>query len=70
MPEPTSEIDGEHVIIEGAAGDSSFLRSTDGLDLNVEVRGEDLIVYGPDLNAFLARIDPSTWDPANAIGDA
>ncbi len=62
---------GEHVVIRDAAGRLAELAGLGrSLRVVVEVRGADVLAFGPELDAYMARLDPGTWDAARARGDA
>lgn len=63
--------DDESVVIEEAAAKLDiFQQRFAGLDVTVEVVGEDLVVHGEDLHSCLILLEPDVWDPNRSRGDA
>ena len=60
----------ENIVIEDAIDQiERFSKLGTGLSVTIKKDGNDLIVSGPDTYEYLKRLDPDTWDPANAIDE-
>jgi hypothetical protein len=70
MAHSEDEDEDEHVVsVEAAEAYNRFRRRAEGLEVEIVVEKDDLVVRGPGLHDFSARIDPNVWDTTRARGD-
>jgi len=61
----------ERVVIQAAAANLDRYRDLGvGLSVTVELDGDNVVVVGDDLDAYLMLLDPNVWDPKQSRGDA